>query len=161
MLRELTIWLSQLKVGRIIVTDADLKANPHAMWNAFIASISDPFRILTAPQRVARLIFWYDSEINNGGHLQFFLNQGGDPIKTIEALHSAGAFPQARILEQGLKRWESRARPKRNETYDYLALARQREFDDLDRAFGECAVSLTDVLESLLREHEAKYIIRR
>ena len=161
MLRELTIWLSRLKAGRVVVTDAELKANPHAVWNAFITSISDPFRVLSPSQRKASLIFWYESEVNNGGHLQFFLNEGGDPTKTVEALRAADALPQARILEQALIRWQSRARPKRNEAYDHVALAREREFDDLDRAFYDCAVSLTDVLERLLREREAEYIIRK
>ena len=160
MARALFTWVSRLSFGRIVVAKADLEANPHAVWNAFLDVIIDPYRILTPMQRRARLAFLYHSEIYNGGHLQFFLNRGGDSAKTVEALEALSAFPQAQILGQATTRWTSRPRPQRNDVFDYSAMARQGEFDDLDDAFYSCLVPIDDLLKQHLGKHEAAYIIR-
>lgn len=159
--RTLFIWVSRLSFRRIVVTKTDLEANPHAVWNAFLTLITDPYRILTLVQRRARLVFLYHSEIYNGGHLQFFLNRGGDTAGTIEALETMGAFPQAQILRQASARWASRPRPQRNDVFDYSAMASEGEFDDLDDAFYGCQVQIDDLLKRHLEEHETAYIIRR
>jgi hypothetical protein len=39
-------------------------------------------------------------------------------------------------------------------------MAREKEFDDLDRAFDTCDVPLIDALERHFIEHESEYIIR-
>jgi hypothetical protein len=41
-------------------------------------------------------VFWYDSEVNNGGHLQYFENQGTNHLtETINTLKKLKAFSQA------------------------------------------------------------------
>jgi hypothetical protein len=42
---------------------------------------------LSAEQRPAHLVFWYESEVQNGGHFQYFENRGTEHLAaTIEAL---------------------------------------------------------------------------
>jgi hypothetical protein len=147
--------------SRIVITKADLETNPHAAWSAFIELLNFGSEVLqTKFQWPAQLVFWYESEIQNGGHLQYFLNEGADPAETVSALDMFGATPQARILEEALQRWKSRPRPGRDDPFDYFAMARENEFHDLDKAFGACAVPLMDVLKSHFEEHESEYIIR-
>ena len=58
------------------------------IWNAFVnlLSLSDPDE-LSVVQRQAQLVFWYESEVQNGGYLQYFLNRG-----TVEAMDAIAAL---------------------------------------------------------------------
>ena len=147
---------------RAVVTKADLKTNRHAVWNAFIDLIATSFEHeLTPLQRSAQLVFRYESEVLNGGHLQFFVNSTGeDADETIAALDALGASAQARVLEQAVARWNSVPRPPAD-LRDYSAMERKHEFRCHDRAFSDCPSPLTEALERHFAEHEAEYIIRK
>lgn len=123
---------------RAVVTKADLKANRHAVWNAFIDLIATSFEHeLTPLQRSAQLVFRYESEVQNGGHLQFFTNgTGEDADETITALDALGASAQARVLEQAVARWNSAPRLPAVSLSDYSAMESKHEFLDLDDAFS-------------------------
>ena len=62
-------------------------------------------------QAVAHFAFWYESEVQNGGHLQYFENmfnryKAKEDIvvsATLEALKVIGAKKQAKILSQASK----------------------------------------------------------
>ena len=46
---------------------------PHLIWNAFIDLIAiEDYGDLSPIQRKAHLVFWYESEVQNGGHGQYF-----------------------------------------------------------------------------------------
>jgi len=50
---------------------------PHMVWNAFVDLIAtEDYADLSPLQRKAHLVFWYESEVQNGGHGQYFENQG-------------------------------------------------------------------------------------
>jgi hypothetical protein len=58
--------------NRILVTKAALRENDHADWNAFIQLLAlTDYDELAPQQRAAHLVFWYESEVQNGGHLQY------------------------------------------------------------------------------------------
>jgi hypothetical protein len=84
--------------------------------------------------------FWriwiYDAEVKNGGHLQFFHNQGvaGVPA-TLEALREVGAEDHARLLEQcwSLERLEPL--PTVRTLEEYSEMAQERSFEAEDRAY--------------------------
>ena len=101
-----------------------------------------------------------ESEVQNGGHLQFFVNGTGKYAgETIAALDALGASAQARVLEQAVARWNSVAQSPA-ERSAYAAMESKQEFLDLDRSFSNCASPLTEALERHLAEHETEYIIR-
>lgn len=77
-----------------------LVESPYEEWNAFIDLIAtEDYENLNQIQRVANLCFWYDSEVQNGGHIQYFENKGTERVyETIKALKSLGASKQAYIL---------------------------------------------------------------
>ena len=53
------------RLGRALVAH-----QPYERWNAFIDLVAtEDANSLTATQRTAQLAYWYDSEVQNGGHL--------------------------------------------------------------------------------------------
>ena len=148
--------------NRILVTKAALRENDHADWNAFIQLLAlTDYNELAPQQRAAHLVFWYESEVQNGGHLQYFTNHSYE--RSEEALRSLvelGASGHARVLEQALTRWRSAARLRPADVLEYVAVALEAEFDDLDTAFHDCEVTLMQVLQRHFVEHEGNFIVR-
>jgi hypothetical protein len=59
----------------------DVNESPFLIWNTFVElMVDEEFESLNDIQRVAYLCFWYDSEVQNGGHLQYFENRGIDML---------------------------------------------------------------------------------
>jgi len=148
--------------NRIVVTKKALEENSGAAWNAFIQLLAmTDYEALVPSQRPAHLVFWYESEVQNGGHLQYFTN-GHDERgeKTIESLGALGAEAQAQVLVSALARWRSAARLPPADAQEYEAIALENELEDLDRAFHACPIQLLDVLMRHFAEHEADFIVR-
>lgn len=144
------------------VTRKDLAENPHAVWNGFIDLVATSFEHeLTPRQRPAQLVFRYESEVQNGGHLQFFVNSAGKYAgDTVTALDALGADCQARILEKAIAIWNSAEREPLSSANTYSQVASKGEFRSSDLAFSACAVSLFEILKRHLAEHEAAYVVR-
>jgi hypothetical protein len=48
----------------------EVESEPFQIWNAFIDLLAmEDYRDLNPVQRAAHLVFWYESEIQNGGPL--------------------------------------------------------------------------------------------
>jgi hypothetical protein len=148
--------------NRIVVTKKALEDDKYAVWNAFVELLAmSEYGDLMPAQRPARLVFRYESEVQNGGHLQYFENVGPERgEETIRSLDALGASAQARTLEQALARWNSAGRLSPVDSQEYSAIALEAEFDDLDNAFYRCPVQLADLLERHLVENEAAFIVR-
>lgn len=143
------------------VSEDDLRANPYAAWNAFVDLIArSKYEDLHPTQRAAHLAFWYDSELQNGGHLQFFLNRQDRIRDTGTALRSLAAFEQADIFDEAFSTWRSKSRTRPANADEYVAIALNGEFDTFDAAFYRCPVSITTVLQRHLAEHETNFVIR-
>lgn len=85
------------------ITKQELQNEPHMAWNSFIDILAmEAFEDLNETQRPAQLVFWYDSEVNNGGHLQYFLNSAGErAIETAETLLEVGLCSPALDSKRG------------------------------------------------------------
>lgn len=144
------------------VSQGDLTENSQAVWNAFIDLLAmSNYEDLEDSQRPAHLIFWYESEVQNGGHLQYFLNRGtGHVPETIGSLRAFGALEQARVLERAASLWNAKLRLHPSDIEDYIDEALEFEFEDLDKGFGDCPVDLTTVLERHLSGNESAFIVR-
>ena len=137
-------------------TDRD----PSARWNAFIDLLAtEEFDDLTPTQRQAYLAFWYDCEVQNGGHLQYFENEAGARAgDAVGALRAIGALCQAAVLAAAVQQRSDRERDAPSTAEQYVELARQGEFDHLDAKYGACEPPLTAVLEHYLDAHEAEFL---
>jgi hypothetical protein len=145
---------------RVLITEPspglDLKAT---IWNGFVEllALSNPEE-LTPEQKQAQLVFWYDSEVMNGGHLQYFLNQG--PAKArdaIAALQSLSANEHARLLTEALQVWTSISRENPASVDEYVDLALEGEFDRFDRESWSLR-PLQEVLEECLRANQDLFV---
>jgi hypothetical protein len=118
----------------------------------------EDYEDLVEGQRVAHLVFWYDSEVQNGGHLQYFRNPAGRHAgEAIAALREVGAEEQSSILGDAIKRWDRGPRP-RIETPEEFVAADQALFADLDSCFHDSDPSIHQCLERYLDDHESLFI---
>jgi hypothetical protein len=100
---------------------------------------------LTPLQRIAHLVFWYESEVQNGGHGQYFENQGKAHVPdTIAALEQLGAGCQSKILKAAFQKYQQDPDDFSEAEYDV--------------AFHACHPSLQFVLEECLRKYLDEFI---
>jgi hypothetical protein len=89
----------------------------------------------TDPQRFVYALIWYQSEVNNGGHGQFFDNSTG--IVWEDALRGAeliGSPETSEILKEAVKRLGGKPSFDREQRREQLE-KNEPDFDDLDDRF--------------------------
>lgn len=143
------------------VTRMARDSDPGAVWNAFVDLIAvEKYADLNDVQRPAHLAFWYESELLNGGHLQYFENWGLEPLEEkLLALGALGADAQAVILKEAADRWRSQARSPIETPEVYSETAMLGEFDDLDDRFYKCRPEITELLEVYLRKNQSAFVL--
>lgn len=145
---------------KAVVLREDLNHDPYLLWNEFVrflaTTASDKFE---HNQRPAHLAFCYDSEIQNGGHHQYFENQGVNRAEeVICALEVIGASRQASILRRAAERWGARARQRSRTAEEYVAEALVMEFSDLDADYYSANPTVIELLERLLENQTDTYV---
>ena len=143
-----------------VLTKQEIEAEPFRVWNAYVDLLAiERYADLSPEQRPAHLVFWYESEVQNGGHLQYFENRGAERLAaTVEALATLGALPQQQILREAGELWLTRARPRIGTVAEYCSTALKGEFDALDSRFHACTPSLQQRLEEHLRRHQSLFV---
>jgi Domain of unknown function (DUF4375) len=142
------------------LSKAELIQNRSLAWNAFISIVGvASYEELSPVQQVAHLGYWYEAEVSNGGHLQYFRNQSGLYVaETIAALPLLGAEAHAAVLKDAFKRIGERPELiDRNKNHGELA--RTYPFKDIDRAFWQCKPELDELLHRYLDEHLGDFIV--
>jgi hypothetical protein len=131
------------------------EAVSYAAWNEFVHLLAmEPAEALTETQRHAHFAFWYDSEVQNGGHLQYFENQGTGHVESaLRGLQMIGAHLQHSLLSAAVARWLSNPRKRIETGEEYVATALQDEFGDLDSAYYSCKPDITSLLHAYLDSH--------
>ena len=100
---------------------------------------------LSPPQRKAQLALFYSNEINNGGHLQYFHNQGvGRAEELLAALGEMGATTQQAIFAEALAYARQYPVEHADSLDEYSDWAHEQEFRDWDDAFYALAPDLGD-----------------
>ncbi|MDD5259817.1 MAG: DUF4375 domain-containing protein [bacterium] len=125
---------------------SEYSLSPHLAWNAFIdlLAMSD-YSQLTPIQQVAYLVFWYESEVQNGGHGQYFENRGiGMLQETLSALEQLGGYSQRNVLSEAFGIFKQNA-VEFNE-------------DPFDKAFHECSPNIQVLLEQYLKKWFEEFI---
>ena len=101
------------------------------------------------------LVFWYDSEVQNGGHGQYFDNQGVKRLaETVAALTDLSLLCQAEVLIRAVVALE----PSGPEA-DWSDVLEDSFIDELDETFHECAPTLTDGLERHLAAYRDEDVL--
>jgi hypothetical protein len=154
--------VSEVYISMVIRTlnQSDIQQEPYQVWNSFVDLLtSEDFEDLNDIQRIAYLCFWYDSEVMNGGHLQYFENRGTVDLKdTVNALMTIGANSQAKLLEDAYYIYSGKSRKQIHTIQDYVDVADDGEFDEFDNIFYDCKPQIQDMLEEYLNKHIAQFV---
>ena len=142
------------------ISKCEIDADPYCVWNAFVNLLAmECYRDLSPEQRPAHLVFWYENEVQNGGHLQYFENRGTEHVpETIEALGLLGADCQKLVLQDAYQVWLSHSRPKIQSVEEYCDAALSGEFDAFDLRFGQCETPLMNILEIYLNQRQTAFV---
>lgn len=143
------------------VSRQQVHAEPYIVWNEYVGLLAHAdIAALTDIQRAAYLVFWYESEAQNGGHLQYFENRGSaEAEEAVTALGRLGASCQERVLARATARYAAKTRPAIASVQHYVEIALEGEFDDLDRQFHDCCPSLVEALQNYLGQHQAEFVL--
>ncbi len=143
------------KVSRKVVDQT-----PYEVWNAFIDLLAmEDYSKLDDVQRAAHLAFWYDSEVQNGGHLQYFENRGAGLLdETLDALRVVGGKCQYDVLKSASHKFLSRERTRIETVEQYVSTALEGEFDTFDIAYHVCEPSVQKLLDAYLCRHRDHFV---
>jgi hypothetical protein len=119
-------------------------------------------RDLSPPERVFLLVWELESEVNNGGFLQYFHNSSGalalyivDALKTIRAEATADIAQRALNAVAGtVTNWSDDA--ARQGDIKRLSPQARKTLDELDREYYKCPEHLTPLLYNYVTEHRAE-----
>jgi hypothetical protein len=141
------------------LTKRDVEEKPYCIWNSFVELLSNDYNELSPDQRPAHLVFLYENEVQNGGHLQYFENRGVEYLEaTVEALGILGASCQQQVLREAGELFFTIPRGRIRTVEEYVSSALADGFGSLDRRFGQCSPSLQQCLERHLEEHQDKFV---
>lgn len=154
-------------VKQIEIPKTRVEKEPYLVWNSFVQLIamSKPDE-LNETQSVAHLAFEYDSEVQNGGHLQYFENEHilykeklpALVSATLEALKIIGADKQAKILSQAYNKYLSQVRKNPITPENFSELELEDTFGKLDDKYYELSPDMNHYLEKLLHVHIDQFI---
>ncbi|MZP29124.1 DUF4375 domain-containing protein [Heliobacterium undosum] len=144
-----------------VVTKEMMESNPYEKWNQFVHLLAlEEYDDLTEIQRVAHLSFWYDSEVQNGGHMQYFLNRGISLAnETAIALKKIGAQSQAIVFSKALRILMTEGIPEIKTVEEYVEEARDGKFDEVDFEYYDSEPSIVDFLREYLEKYEEEFIV--
>src|SRR5690606_31405169 len=119
------------------IKQQDIIADPAVSWNAFVDILATELpEELSMIQRRAQLLFWYDAEVNNGGHLQYFLNSAGEgAVETVVVLGEFGLNAHHQILSQALEACLTGLIHPIDSIPEYIDEAMEGRFDELDKRY--------------------------
>jgi hypothetical protein len=137
------------------LTKQEAEAEPFRIWNALVDLLAmGDYNELSTAQRPAYLVFWYESEVQNGGHFQYFGNRGTEHlVATVDALGLLGAACQQQVLREAGELWLSRARSPVQTAQKFCDTALEGEFEFFDSNFHACSPNLQESLEAHLQSH--------
>ncbi len=139
----------------------EVEQAPHLLWNSFVDLLAmERYEDLTEAQRPAHLVFWYESEVYNGGHLQYFENRRTKYLEeTIAALRLLRAECQRSVLQDAIEQFRNRDRERIETPQDYSEIALQGEFDQFDSRLSACDPDLMKRLEEYFSLHQSSFVI--
>lgn len=142
------------------LTKQEVETEPYRIWNAFVDLLAmEDYGQLSREQGPPHLVFWYESEVQNGGHFQYFENRGTEYLAaTVEALGLLGAAGHQQVLREAGNVWLSRDRTPVQSVQEFCDIALEGEFDWFDSRFHDCSPSLQECLEAYLMQHQASFV---
>ena len=144
-----------------------LQKEPQLLWNTFVKFLSTAdTREMNDVQMAAQLPFWYDAEVQNGGHLMYFENNCtklGDKVDvlimaTLDALKIIGAGRQAQVLGRAADVYFSQPRQHTKDPDEYSQIELEGEFEKFDIEYGQVSPAIDDLLKEYLQAHTDNFV---
>jgi hypothetical protein len=144
-----------------------LQKEPLLLWNTFIQFLTKADTTeMNDVQMAAQLTFWYDADIQKGGHLNYFENKYeklGDKLNvlilaTLDALKILGAQQQAEILGGAADVYFCKPRKHSRNPDDIIQMALEGEFEKFDTRYNECDPEINQLLEKYLMAYRDSFV---
>jgi Domain of unknown function (DUF4375) len=122
----------------------------------------EEFALQSLPQKVFSAIWGVESEVNNGGFSQFFLNSSAETAPfLVEALETIGAPKTADICKRAIAVAFPSGLPKNPETMQSIAADFSEDvlekLESLDQEFFAYPHNLTDLLFAYVSAHPNEF----
>ena len=118
---------------------------------------NDNFSTRSSPQKVFFAIWAVESEVNNGGFSQYFLNSSCETAGfVVEALETIGAPRTADICKRAIAAAFPTGLPSDFETCDFSDETEDK-LDALDREFFQYPHNLTELLFAYVSKHPEEF----
>lgn len=119
----------------------------------------------TDSQRKIFALYWYDAEVKNGGHDQFFFNSTGIVWKdAYEGFKMIGAAQLADNFKKAIDMFGGEVPFDRSERQDALEeLYENKDFDDfrkLDVFYYSFAEDLSELIDAYVKKHASEFVIK-
>jgi hypothetical protein len=138
----------------VLITPIWERVQLYPSWGRYVATL----RPFSMSQRYLFAIQWYRAEVNNGGHDQFFWNNGGIVCEhALDGLGAVGLGEVQAILKAASDRLGGAARDRTEREAQLEATG--AAFDDLDERFWEIerTGALDEKMLAFAREHAADF----
>jgi hypothetical protein len=154
-------------VKPVVLTKVDVEKDPSLIWNTFNSMMAEnEFMDLSKVQSLTKCAWRYDSEVQNGGHLQLFENlfveyekELNSYIKlTVDAVNLIGANKQAKILEDAADKYFKERRKHPTTVEEFVELEKEEEFGKYDNKYYKCSPEIMDYLEKFLQSHQNEFV---
>jgi HEPN domain-containing protein len=136
----------------VTITGAELRDDPSARYFALVAYLAENRDSISDPElQKFWIIHAYDAEVLNGGHLQYFQNQGvKNAPAAIRALEDVGLVSHAEILRQALDAMNKNYIAPMKSFAEYTEVAMSEPFRVQDREYYRLSSSVMEALERYL-----------
>ncbi|WP_231746813.1 DMP19 family protein [Maioricimonas rarisocia] len=164
------------RLRRHLGSQDELVARAAAKGLAALAGVTDPWKHvlqqldeehsnveeLTVPQEHYFGVLVYDSEVNNGGHVQYFGNSSGGYWKiAIEGLEAVGSPQRAEILREAIalfgKKGPSSDWDRRGEQLAGFSSRKDSQLKGCDDRYFACSDNLSVLLALYALEHREHF----
>jgi len=140
---------------RTAVLRSDMKHHKDRPWTLFLDLVNySEFPDFAGVHAAAYLAFWYEAEVYNGGHHQFFTNSTGRYAReTVPALVVLGTMEHARVLERAIALVEG----DWDAEWNCFVIDRDgpliKSLREIDHAYHTIEPDITELLHRFLDEH--------
>jgi hypothetical protein len=145
---------------RRTLSKEQIEKEPWQVWNSFVDLVAiEEYNDLTATQKVASAIFWYNSEVQNGGHMQYLANHGIEHLReTINAFYKIGNKHFLPLLSEANKIYNTLDLEGIEDVDEYVDMALDDHFGECDAKFYNIEPTLYEILEEYLKDHQSEFI---
>lgn len=125
------------------------------------ADYENSLKAFSREQRQIFAIIWYISEVNNGGHDQFFFNSTGIVWRdALEGLNMIGAVENATILQEAANVLGGRPSLDREKRWEQMGDDTDDKFDALDNRFYNISPNLDEMILKFIQNNREKFYFK-